>query len=357
MKIVGVNMLAIPPKMAGTGVYIHNLLSSLIELDGDVKFLVFINSKLIDAFPKSPKIEYRSFAVRGLIHRVFIEQVMLPIMSRKCTVLHSISNVAPLLSICPVVTTIHDIYQLYYPKRFPLLKLLYLKLFVPLSVWKSREVISVSECTKQDIIKHYSFFANRSTIVTVPEASRYDIRLRVENADDFILFVGTLEPGKNLATLLRAYDLLPREIKNMYPLKIVGGKGWKNSEIKTVIDDLNLHNYIDFLGYISDDELKELYYRATCFVLPTLYEGFGLPVLEAMSQGCPVITSNVSSLPEVAGSAGVLVDPMDINELKDALLSVVSSTERMADLMEKGYSQASKFSWKRCAEETFKLYY
>lgn len=356
MKTVGINMLAIPPKMAGTGVYIYNLLSALITLDSDCRYVVFINKELVEKFPKSEKIEYRSFNVRNLIQRVFIEQVIIPLQSIRFTVLHAIANVAPLLSICPVITTIHDIYQLYYPERFPRLKLHYLKLFVPLSVWKSREVITVSECTKRDILKHYNSFSMSAKLVYIPEASRYEVRERAQQADKYLLFVGTLEPGKNLKTLLEAYAQLSIATKEEYPLRIVGGKGWKNSEIKDLVYSLQLQDCVEFMGYITDEELQELYYCATCFVLPSLYEGFGLPVLEAMSQGCPVITSNVSSLPEVAGDAAILVNPLDVQDIKHAIKTVIDNSSIQAELTQKGYVQVRTFSWERCARETLKLY-
>lgn len=349
-------MLAIPPQMAGTGVYVYNLLSELINFDGDCRYVVFINRELLARFPKSDRIEYRTFTVRNLIQRVFIEQFVIPLQSINFSVLHAVANVAPLFSICPVITTIHDIYQLYYPERFPRLKLLYLKVFVPLSIWKSRVVITVSDCTKSDILKHYRYFANRTVLTYVPEASRFIMRKRCNEEDKFLLYVGTLEPGKNLKMLLNAYSKLSQTIKNQYPLKIVGAKGWRNSEVKDVVYKFELESCVEFMGYISDDELKELYFRATCFVLPSLYEGFGLPVLEAMSQGCPVITSNVSSLPEVAGDAALLVDPMCADEIQQAIESIVNSVDRQQELTEKGYEQVSSFSWNRCAKETLALY-
>lgn len=356
MKKIGINMLAIPPKMAGTGIYIYNLLSALVDHDDDIEYVVFINKELVSDFPVSDKIVYKVFNIKGLIKRVLIEQLIIPFYSFKFYTLHAVANVAPLFSFCPVVTTIHDIYQLYYPERFPLIKLLYLKYLVPLSIWKSQTVITVSECTKSDIEKHYSFFSKKTKLTSIPEASRYDIRDRTKGPENFLLFVGTLEPGKNLKTLLEAFSLLPTDIKRNFPLKIVGGRGWKDSDIKKVVDKLEVQPYIKFLGYISDDDLKELYFNATCFILPSLYEGFGLPVLEAMSQGCPVITSNVSSLPEVSGDAAILVDPMDANELYEALENLIRNKDVQELLTVKGYEQVQKFSWKCCAEKTKEEY-
>jgi glycosyltransferase involved in cell wall biosynthesis len=355
MKI-GINLLAIPVEMAGTGIYASNLLHNLFEEDCENRYTIFMNEKSVERFGFDfPNVTVVPFKVRNLIQRVFLEQVVLPFRTIKLDLLHSVSNVLPLLSACKTVVTIHDIYQVYYPERFPFLKLMYLKFFVPLTVLKADKIITVSQCSKNDIEKSYAKFSNSNKINVTLEASRY-VERKPSIDKNYLLFVGTLEPGKNLNTLLKAYHKLDDEIKRNYPLKIIGGRGWKNSSIAATISDLKLEKFVHFLGYISDEELADEYYGASLFILPSLYEGFGLPVLEAMSQGTAVITSNVSSLPEVAGTAAKLVDPQSIEELSKAMNDILSSSKTRDEMVENGYKNNSNFSWKQCALDTITIY-
>lgn len=173
----------------------------------------------------------------------------------------------------------------------------------------------------------------------------------------FILSVATLEPRKNLIKIIEAYCLLPHALKRQYKLVLVGAKGWNNEKLLKSIRDLNLQDKVVLPGFVLDEDLAYIYNKASLFVYPSLYEGFGLPPLEALSCGTPVISSNNSSLPEVIGSAGVLINPVDEKELARTIEKVLTKETLQGKLKFKGLEQARKFSWQKSAEETLKLFW
>ena len=166
------------------------------------------------------------------------------------------------------------------------------------------------------------------------------------------MFVSTLEPRKNLPRLLEAYSLLPYSIKEEYSFFIVGAKGWGKEDICSIVEYLGIKKYVKILGYLSDKELANTYKEASLFVMPSLYEGFGLPLLEAMSVGVPVITSNRSSMPEIVGEAAVLVDPYSVDSIKEGIEKVLTDEKLRSLLSSAGLKQSKNFSWKKAAKKT-----
>jgi glycosyltransferase involved in cell wall biosynthesis len=183
------------------------------------------------------------------------------------------------------------------------------------------------------------------------------VRGRFGLQGDFLLFVSTIEPRKNVPTLLRAFRRLMDAYHPNVQLVLAGEKGWLYDEVFQLVRDLKLVDKVVFLGRVSTEELLWLYNVAQALVSPSIYEGFGLPPLEAMACGTPVIVSNVSSLPEVVADAGILVDPYDAEELSVAMWRLLSDAELRASLIEKGYKRAGFFSWDKAAQETLKLYH
>jgi len=172
----------------------------------------------------------------------------------------------------------------------------------------------------------------------------------------YILSVGTLEPRKNILSLLQAYELLPNSLKERWPLVVVGMRGWKDQVISKRLDSLVSTGRIRALGYVSSDKLPVIYAGAALFVYPSIYEGFGLPPLEAMASGVPVVASNRASLPEIVGNAGVLIDPEDIDSLAQVIESLLDDQGKCEQMARMGLQQAQKFTWKACAEKTFSVY-
>ena len=171
-----------------------------------------------------------------------------------------------------------------------------------------------------------------------------------------MLFVGNIEPRKNLTRLVEAYALLLRRSHYRGPLILAGGQGWRNSEIFRCVEELELEKHVKFLGYVPDDVMPALMSGAEIFIYPSLYEGFGLPPLEAMACGTPVITSNVSSLPEVVGDAALMVDPHDVVALADAMHRVLTDRELREEMRRRGLERANEFSWEETARQTLRVY-
>ncbi len=227
-------------------------------------------------------------------------------------------------------------------------------------------IIAISESTRADLVNYLDAPPGLITVthlaaagdlrpVEDPEVLK-SARLKYSLPERYVLFVGSNEPRKNIKTLLEAYASLPAGIKNEFPLVIAGGRGWKNSDIPGVVKRLGIEDSVRFAGYIGKDDMSAAYSGASVFAYPSLYEGFGLPILEAMSCGAPVITSNVSSMPEVAGDAARLVTPTDAEELGEALRALLSDEGLRKNMRKKGRERASLFSWERCARETLELY-
>ncbi len=222
---------------------------------------------------------------------------------------------------------------------------------IPFAVRRAKKVIAVSQSTKSDLMRLLRVPGRKVEVVYEAAAKRTPPK-KYSVERPYILFVGMLEPRKNIPRLLEAFARLP----DAYDLIIVGKKGWKFDQVFATHNRLSLRGRVHFEGYASDTRLAQLYANASVFVYPSLYEGFGLPVLEAMQAGCPVITSNISSLPEVAGDAAILVDPYSVKSITDALYTVLSNKSLQRDLIIKGKKQAKKFSWKKAAKETLEVF-
>ncbi len=226
------------------------------------------------------------------------------------------------------------------------------------SVRKAKQIFTISKSSKDDIIKEYGI-PGYKIAVTHPgirkEISNKKQAISMDNLKskykikgDYILFVGTLQPRKNIIRLVEAFSKIKSDVK----LVIVGKKGWLYEEILESPKKFDIEDRVKFLDFVPDEDLPLFYKNALCFVLPSLYEGFGLPVLEAMQYGCPVITSNISSLPEVGGDAALYIDPLNVNDIKKNLELIIQNSELRQKLIKKGYEQVKKFSWEKTARET-----
>lgn len=263
----------------------------------------------------------------------------------------------------PSVVVVHDL-TTFLPgisKTHTIITKLRERLVLKLAIKRSEKVIAVSESTKKDLIDFFKIKPEKIEVVLEAAHSQYrligdkekikEVLFKYKLPQDFILFVGTLEPRKNLVKLIEAYKKIIDAGLNNYKLALVGKKGWYYEEIFKKVKDLELEKDVIFLGYVPDEDVPYLYNTAVCFIYPSLYEGFGLPVLEAMTCGCPVITSNNSSLPEVAGEAGILINEQSAEDMSEALKKVLSDSILREKMREDGLKQAEKFSWGRAAQE------
>lgn len=267
-----------------------------------------------------------------------------------CDIIHCPTVSAPFLKKGKekLIVTVHDISPVLFPNFHPVRRVMYFQHILPRLLRQADRIICDSESTKEDVIEHYNIQRNLRVVhLGVKESFKptkdKEVLAKYNLPKGYILFVGTLEPRKNLNRLMRAFDMLSCQER----LVLVGMKGWGNHKFPDNVIRLN---------YVAKEDLPAIYSHAKLFVYPSLYEGFGLPVLEAMACGCPVITSNVSSLPEVAGDAALLVDPYNAEGIAESIRKILIDKKLQKDLREKGMDRAKEFSWNKCAEETQKVY-
>ncbi len=348
---------------AGIHWYIYNLLLNLALVDQENRYTVFLGDRHLLTNSGLTLRTSRLPTTHPLV-RIGWEQLVQPFVlhQEKVDLLHSLAFVTPLLSSCPSVITIYDLSFLLFPQGFKCLKRLYLTAFTPPSARKARCIITISESTRRDTIRLLEVSPKKVDVVycgvgkafrPLSEREVASFRQKRGLPERFILFIGTIEPRKNVARLIEAYSRLgDKQVK----LIVGGAKGWLYKEVFARVEELGLTDDVLFPGYIPSDELPLWYNAAELFVYPSLYEGFGLPPLEAMACGTPVITSNVSSLPEVVGEAGLTVDPTDSEGLAEAMNQVLGDKALRQSMRERGLARASLFSWTKAARETIKVY-
>jgi glycosyltransferase involved in cell wall biosynthesis len=264
------------------------------------------------------------------------------------------------------IITIYDLSFINCPEYVDSVAQQYAKTLTKCLEWTDA-VITISENSKQDIINYLNFPAEK--IFVTPLASRYnsqfvsnlDLDQETQNCNfdfskPYLLFVSTIEPRKNIESIIQAFNWLKQNHKIEHQLVLIGKKGWKYAPIFEAIQSSPWQNEIHHLNYLSDELVALFYSKADVFVYPSYYEGFGLPVLEAMTLGTPVVASNTSSIPEVAGDAAILIDPNDFMQIAKAILKVISDRKLRQDLINKGKTRASLFSWENTAKKTLEAY-
>lgn len=363
-------------RQAGLSRYIYEIVARVPALRKDARFTAFLASgKIPEVFskslPRNLKLAQSKLPTGRAPVRIAWEQTALPVevVRKRLDLLHCTVNVRPVLCSCPAIVTVHDVVFLRYPQAFKPAKRRYLAAMTGWSCRHAAHVIAVSEQTRQDVIEFFGVAPDRVTTVhngVGEQFSRYpkneveDFRRSKGLADKrIILYVGTLEPRKNIPMAIGALAHLIKSGQHEDCVLAVGGsKGWYYEEIFASAKRLGLveSGKVRFLGRIPDEELPLWYNSAAAFVYPSLYEGFGLPVLEAMGCGAPVVAADTSAFPEVVGEAGLLVDPRDQAAWCRALSSVLDDKDLAAELSTRGVEQASKFSWQKAAEETARLY-
>lgn len=359
-------------RQAGVSRYIEYLLRELPgELADDEFLTVFAGAAArhparLSTFDESIDWHWTRWPTGKVPVRILWEQLAAPIQARKAgiDVIHAPVNVVPLVSSTARVVTIHDLAFLEYPEQYPAMQRRYLSAMTRASTQRADRVITVSDFTGRDVADRLDVDPERITAIPngvdsafTPRQGTDELhRFRWKNSlpAEFLLFVGTIQPRKNLVGLLRAFARIDRSIR--VPLYIVGGEGWMYRDIFDEVKRLDLERDIVFAGYAASETLPLWYSAATACIYPSYYEGFGLPVLEAMSCGVPVVTSNRTSLPEVAGDAAILVDPDDPEDIAQGIAIVLSDSGRRQEMQVAGVEQAAKFTWQRTAHETVAVY-
>ena len=369
--IVGLNAhllsLASTYRSAGIHRYSAQLLHALPGCAPQMHFVAFLHDRRFTP-PAAPNltVEYSRWPTSDPWRRIVGEQCRLPMAARAAHVqlLHGLAFVAPLCTSCPTVVTVHDLSFIRFPQAFRPFNRLYLTYFTRRTVCQAAAVIAVSQYTKDELGRLWRVPAGKVHVVPNGYDPRFcpgdpaeveAFRQRAGLPARYLFFLGTLEPRKNLLNLVRAYGRSGAQRQGV-SLIIAGGKGWYYEALFQEVIALGLQDNVYFTGYLPDDDIVWWYRGAEAFVYPSLYEGFGLPVLEAMACGTPVITSRCSALPEVAGDAALLVEPTDVDALAGAIAHLVSDPVRQQDLRMLGLQRAALFSWQRTARETVVVY-
>ena len=253
------------------------------------------------------------------------------------------------------VVTIHDLVWMYYPRTMKLRSWLVNSILIPMALRQSDLTLSVSKSTKKDLVREFNIVSSKIELIPNGCKANKSFCNTLNNIKNpYCLFVGTIEPRKNLTNLLLAYARLKDEDKSK--LIIVGDKGWGGIRLTNLISELDLDRYVEFKGYVSEHQLAGLYANAQFLVMPSLYEGFGLPLVEAMSYGTPVLTANNSSMPEVAGNAGLLVDALDIESIADGLQEMITNNELRERLAKNAKLNAARYSWDESAKKLITVF-
>ena len=360
-KIIGIDANeANVVRRVGISEYAYQILTKLYELRdaGEIEydFVIYLKSQPLDFLPN--KTSWWNYRI--VKPSKFWTQVGLPFhlmtSRKKPDVFLTLTHYAPRVSPVPTIVSVMDLSYLHFPETFKKNDLYQLTKWTKYSVKKAAKVITISQSSKDDIIKFYKTAPEKVKVVHLglKELSMDKAPTDLEKfgvTGKFVLFVGTLQPRKNISRLIEAFSRLPQQLKEEYQLVVIGKKGWLYEDILNSPKKFNVENRVLFLDYVSDEDLPAFYKKAELFVLPSLYEGFGLPVLEAMRYGCPVATSNVSSLPEAGGDAAVYFDPESIEDIKKTIENVLNDANLRDKMREKGLSHYKKFTWDKAAKE------
>jgi glycosyltransferase involved in cell wall biosynthesis len=350
-------------RLTGVHRYIERLLAELPSVLPDDELLVYTGRGV--SLPVGLEARSARFPLDNPALRIVWERSALPLMSRRdrLDLFHGTVNTLPHGLRGRSVVTIHDLALLRWPEQVPARRYRYLAKAIPDAVRRADRVIAVSEATKRDIVELLLASPEKVVVTPLGVDSRFSppdpeaidaFQARHGITRPFILSVGTLEPRKNLPRLLEAFASLLDKIP--HDLVLVGPEGWRQGELRERLEQLKLGDRLRMTGFVADEELPFWYAAADVVAIPSLYEGFGLPVLEAMASGGVVVTSNVSSMPEVAGDGALLVEPQSVEAIADGLTRAVQDAELRESIRARGLARAREFTWRRTAELTARVY-
>jgi len=357
----------------GIGRYVRELVTALSLIDQTSPYSLFVSGATPSKLPPQlganfywkPTALTPKWLAR-IWHRL---QVPLPVelFTGRVRLFHATDFVLPpTLPSVPTVLTVHDLSFVRVSDSASLSLKRYLDVVVPRSIGRARHILADSQATADDLVNLYGVSISKVSVLLSGVSERFNQTISLEglmttrnkySLEDFpyIFTVGTVQPRKNYVRLIQALVQLRAKGIDIH-LVIAGGKGWLDNPIYQAIVDNYMEDYIHFIGFAADEDLPALYKNATCLAFPSLYEGFGLPVLEAMAAGVPVLTSNVSSLPEVAGDAAITVDPYDVDAISDGLAKLIQDSQLRDTLIQKGLARSREFTWEKSARHLLSIY-
>jgi glycosyltransferase involved in cell wall biosynthesis len=365
---IAIDAHSVGAQLAGNESYVTNLIEALAEIDQVNQYTLYVTKRVaIDRFDgRWPNFKTRRTLPHTPLVRVPLT-LSVELRRRPVDVLH-VQYTAPPFTPCPLVASIHDLSFEHLPETFKRRSRAQLRLTVRRTVRNAARILTLSEFSRRDIIETYGVDPARVTVTPLAapphfapvadQARLQEVRRRYGIERDYLLSVGSIQPRKNLKRLIRAYSLLrgTRSQSKLPQLVLVGKRGWLFDEILRSVDEHRQDNDIVLTGYVPEDDLPALYSGALCFLYPSYFEGFGLPVVEAMQCGAPVIAGNRSSLPEVVESAGLLVDPFDERKIAEAIAKMIDDPDYRGELRVKGMTRAKAFSWTNTARLTLQAY-
>ncbi len=370
---IGINTLvAVPSETGGAQTYLSKLIEALVKIDKLNEYILFVAPWNKDLFRVSQKNFQQiicNIPGKFLAIRVLYEQAVLPILAwrNKIDVLHSPASVSPFVLPCLCVLTMHDVTSFVLPELAPPIFRYCWNVAFRISARLAHLIITASHSAKRDLIKFLGVSEEKIEIIyhgSEPEISDLQnkshlglVQNKGKSDAPYILWVGKMYSHKNLTRLLYAYKRLKETHQNIsHRLVLCGMKGWGYSSLIKTIEELALEDKVVFTDYVPNDVLISIYAKASVFVFPSLTEGFGLPILEAMSCRVPVITSNCGAMAEIAGEAALLVDPYNVEEIAEAMHRILTDETLRAALIKKGFKRASQFSWEKTASQTLEVY-
>lgn len=365
MPRIGYDVTSMIGMCTGVGNYTRQLLTHMLAVAGEHDFLLMANHQ--DAVQDvAPSARARPL-IRDFPSRMLWMQTVLPgqLRAAKPDLCHYPNSIAPLHSPCRYVVTIHDMTLSLLPQYHPWRKRLIVRPLIPLIARRATRIITDSEHARADIVRLLRVPPERVVVVPLAAAAIFRpasadeqarVRARYQLDQPYLLYVGTLEPRKNLVRLIHAWHTLWRRGIIPHQLVLVGGRGWQDAEIYATIAQLNCGAALRLAGYVPTADLPALYSAADAFAFPSLSEGFGLPVIEAMACGTPVLISTAPALRELAGAAALAIDPRDERALTDTLELLLTDAALRADLRTRGLLRAAAFSWDRAARSTLEVY-
>ena len=365
---IAIDAHSVGTQLAGNETYAVNLIEALAQIDRVNQYTIYVTkNEAVDRFAN----RWPNFQVKRTLPHTPLVRIPLTLAAElrrnPVEVLH-VQYTAPPFAPCPIVSTIHDLSFEHLPETFTRRSRTQLRLTVRGTARRAAVILTLSEFSRRDIIETYAVDPERVLVTPAAAPTNFapvenetelkDIRERYGIKANYLLSLGSIQPRKNLARLIEAYALLrsSRAGDQLPQLVIAGKRGWLDNEIQRAAQRENRNESIKFIGYVPEKDLPALYSAAICFVYPSFFEGFGLPVLEAMQCGTPVIAGNRTSLPEVAGAAALLFDPFDAGALAEAIERIIHNPDTRAELRVKGLERARIFSWTATARLTLQAY-
>lgn len=343
---------------AGVGRIITALIGAMREIDNEREFIYFGSASIL---PENLNGTYVDLGTSGLLWHLKCAK-MLWCNPQWGTYISVRSPIVPIILPDRSIYFVNDLISFKYPDYFTLKTRIVESLFVKLALKKVKHIVAISQSTARDIEKLCPEAKTKTKVVPLAadpmfKKAKYDIEILKRHGVEkpYILSVGTIEPRKNHLSLLSAYQKMPRTLRDNYDLVLIGKRGWRCNHIMNAINEQARTGSVKYLEFISDSDLVHFYNGASLFVYPSFYEGFGLPIVEAMSCGVPVITSNLSSMPEVGGNAAYYIDPNKIEEITDAMVKILTQKELANKMSSMGLFQSSEYSWQKAAKAIYNI--